>query len=302
MSMFTDEQIGVLLRPIHPGRIAKLDGMSHLEGYDVRATLTRMFGFGMWDEIASEPTELLYSIETTTKAGKPAVKVAYRAARRLTIRSANGGECVRVVTDHCDIARAAARQYGANLHATRQAACVSLRELSERTGIDPPALSRFERGTSIPDETEQARLYDWASRIPGSPLVTPVVGQDDVGARATDPQQSHDTSRSIADDTALADKILFIAEQLGVPFDDTDLTTEMQRYWPRPIHRPWQRNVIARARGLIGTMLTTDPTTGKRVRVPAPDCPLQHVGTIERTRDGRTRPTEHFQLRKDVSE
>lgn len=90
MSRLTDEQIEVLLRPIKPSRVHKLDGMSHVEAFDIRATLTRMFGFGRWDEVALEPTVLLYEQETTTKAGKPAFKVAYRASRRLVVRDSDG--------------------------------------------------------------------------------------------------------------------------------------------------------------------------------------------------------------------
>jgi hypothetical protein len=90
MSAFTTEQIEVLLQGISPSRVAVMDGMSHLEGYDVRATLTRMFGFGRWDEVALEPTEMLYAEETQTRAGKPAFKVAYRASRRIIIRDQEG--------------------------------------------------------------------------------------------------------------------------------------------------------------------------------------------------------------------
>jgi len=90
MSALTGEQIDVMLRAIAPSRVAVMDGMSHLEGFDVRATLTRMFGFCRWDEEALEPTVLLYDEETTTRAGKPAFKVAYRASRRLVIRDQNG--------------------------------------------------------------------------------------------------------------------------------------------------------------------------------------------------------------------
>jgi hypothetical protein len=52
--------------------------------------LTRVFGFGRWDEVALEPTVLLYEQPTTTKAGKDAFKVAYRASRRLVIRDQDG--------------------------------------------------------------------------------------------------------------------------------------------------------------------------------------------------------------------
>ncbi|TFG49183.1 MAG: hypothetical protein E4H38_05350, partial [Gemmatimonadales bacterium] len=84
------EQIRVLMLPINPNRVKILDGMSHVEAFDIRATLTRVFGFGRWSEESYQPPELLYAVDTTTRAGKPAVKVAYVAHRRLTIRTPNG--------------------------------------------------------------------------------------------------------------------------------------------------------------------------------------------------------------------
>ena len=88
--MLTEEQVGVLLKQIAPSRVAVVQGMSHVEGYDIRATLIRMFGFANWDEVAVEPATLLYEIPTQTKAGKEAFLVAYRASRRLTIRDFEG--------------------------------------------------------------------------------------------------------------------------------------------------------------------------------------------------------------------
>lgn len=89
-SYLTPEQVDVLLRPLNPKRVKMLDGLSHLEAWDVRATLTRVFGFGRWDEESVEPPVLLYEQETQTRKGTPAWKVAYRTHRRLTIRTPDG--------------------------------------------------------------------------------------------------------------------------------------------------------------------------------------------------------------------
>jgi hypothetical protein len=91
----TDAQISVLLSPIKPGRVAKREGLSNVEGYDIRAHLTRLFGFGRWDDISVNPTTMLYEQETTTKAGKPAFKVAYRAERALVVRDVDGNQLCR---------------------------------------------------------------------------------------------------------------------------------------------------------------------------------------------------------------
>ena len=90
---FTEEQVEVLLQPIKSHRVSHMDGYSHVEAYDIRAMLIRVFGFGGFDETSVEPAQMLYALETTTKAGKPAWKVAYRASRRLTVRGVFG-QCV----------------------------------------------------------------------------------------------------------------------------------------------------------------------------------------------------------------
>lgn len=85
----TEGQIAVLLRPIKPGRIRVLDGMSHLEAYDVRAHLNRVFGFGRWSADVTDLT-LLYDEPTQTKAGKDAFSCAYRATVRLAVNAPDG--------------------------------------------------------------------------------------------------------------------------------------------------------------------------------------------------------------------
>lgn len=82
----THQQTRALLRPINPSRVKQLDGMSHLEAWDVRAHLIRVFGFGGWSADLLD-CHVLYEQETTTRAGKPAWKVGYRATVRLTIHA-----------------------------------------------------------------------------------------------------------------------------------------------------------------------------------------------------------------------
>jgi len=89
-SYITPEQVEVLLRPLSGHRVHQRDGQSNMEAWDIRAMLTRAFGFARWSEEALEPTTLMYEQETTTKAGKPAWRIAYRAHRRLTVCSPDG--------------------------------------------------------------------------------------------------------------------------------------------------------------------------------------------------------------------
>ena len=90
-----EQQVAVLLKPIKPGRVAHRDGLSNVEGYEIRAHLNRIFGFGNWDDVAVNPTVLLYEQPTTTKAGKDAFKVGYRAERALVIRDHDGLDVCR---------------------------------------------------------------------------------------------------------------------------------------------------------------------------------------------------------------
>lgn len=81
-----ERQYAQLLAPINAKRVKQQDGMSHLEAWDVRAHLIRVFGFGAFsiDLIELHHT---YEMETTTKAGKAAYRVGYRATVRLTMHT-----------------------------------------------------------------------------------------------------------------------------------------------------------------------------------------------------------------------
>lgn len=85
----TPRQLEVLLKDIAPSRVAVLDGMSHVEAWDIRAHLNRIFGFGRWsgDVLAAD---LIHDQPTETRGGKTARKVAYRVLYRLTVNAPDG--------------------------------------------------------------------------------------------------------------------------------------------------------------------------------------------------------------------
>ena len=88
--MLNERQQQQLLQPINPSRVKILhDGLAHLEGWDVRAHLNRIFGFCNWSANVLFVSNL-YEAETTTRAGKPAYRVAYRATLELGIRDPEG--------------------------------------------------------------------------------------------------------------------------------------------------------------------------------------------------------------------
>lgn len=77
-------QVEQLLKGINPSRVGKDGkGFAHLEAWDVRAHLIRIFGFAKWSQ---ELIELEPIFETSIERdGKTRWTVAYRATVRLTI-------------------------------------------------------------------------------------------------------------------------------------------------------------------------------------------------------------------------
>lgn len=88
------KQYGQLLQPVNPARVHQKDGMSHMEAYDVRAHLNRIFGFGRWSaEVIS--MDLVNERFGQNRNGKDACYVVYRAGLRLTVCAPDGTELAR---------------------------------------------------------------------------------------------------------------------------------------------------------------------------------------------------------------
>lgn len=87
-----------LLKGIHPSRVGKDGkGFSHLEAWDVRAHLIRIFGFANWSQELVD-LELIFETEGVNKSGRPSWTVAYRAIVKLTICD-NSGDVLAVYTE-----------------------------------------------------------------------------------------------------------------------------------------------------------------------------------------------------------
>ncbi|MFD9600230.1 Rad52/Rad22 family DNA repair protein [Streptomyces sp. NPDC059970] len=91
----TPEQVTTLLAPINPSRVQNLHGQSHLEAWDVRRWLNRVFGFGGWSD---ETLELVCVAEREINPGR--WTVIYRAQVRLTVKTTDG----RTLTAYDDAA------------------------------------------------------------------------------------------------------------------------------------------------------------------------------------------------------
>jgi len=96
----TPGQYKQLLAPINPRRVGRRDGMSHLEAYDVRAHLVRIFGFGGWDGEVLEVVPMFETVGEKTRDGRTwrTYSVGYRCTYRLTVRDP-GGAVLAVYTE-----------------------------------------------------------------------------------------------------------------------------------------------------------------------------------------------------------
>jgi hypothetical protein len=94
--LITNEQYDFLTRPIQPARVQTLRGQAHLEAWDIRRHLIRVFGFGGFD-IETKSLELVAERQHThDNQGNPLPPhksrwtVVYRAQVRLIIKTPDG--------------------------------------------------------------------------------------------------------------------------------------------------------------------------------------------------------------------
>lgn len=91
MTYLAGEQIAQLLRPINPSRVMQRDGMSHVEAYDIRAHLNRIFGFGRWSADVLDAEQLFETVgPKSERDARVVVSVGYRARLRLTVHAPDG--------------------------------------------------------------------------------------------------------------------------------------------------------------------------------------------------------------------
>ncbi|THV25976.1 Rad52/Rad22 family DNA repair protein [Glycomyces paridis] len=94
LGQLTDKQRAALLGRINPDRVKELKGMAHLEAWDIRRVLNKIFGICGWDFEVAE-TELVYhhSEEKKRRNGDGtylAHTVVYRVTGRLILKDQYG--------------------------------------------------------------------------------------------------------------------------------------------------------------------------------------------------------------------
>ena len=94
-SYLTEQQINMLLEALQTWRVFENQGQVNVAAYDIRAHLTRIFGYGRWDGevLAMEPIFDLPWAIGENKA--PGAYVAYRCGYRLTVYAMDGTRLAR---------------------------------------------------------------------------------------------------------------------------------------------------------------------------------------------------------------
>lgn len=94
------KQYETLMRPLNGTRVAKRSQggkqLSYLEAWDVKAHLTRVFGFGNWDlQMLDYHHVDSRTYESSGDKPKPMIEVVYAARMQLTVRNEQGLEIAR---------------------------------------------------------------------------------------------------------------------------------------------------------------------------------------------------------------
>jgi recombination DNA repair RAD52 pathway protein len=98
----TREQIKRLMRGIDPNHVDRKRGLAYMAQHEVRAELTRIFGFGNWDSQV-ESMDLLWESSGPDKDGKGTYyRACYKASVRLTIRDYWGNTVCSFVEHHAE--------------------------------------------------------------------------------------------------------------------------------------------------------------------------------------------------------
>lgn len=98
-SYLSAEQVDTLLKPIHPKRVLSRSGMAYVEAADIKAELSRIFGFARW---SSEVIEQKCLFDTAVKMSndKPGFNVCWHSIVRLTVHAKDGTELATYTEGH----------------------------------------------------------------------------------------------------------------------------------------------------------------------------------------------------------
>jgi len=107
----TPKQVERLLTPVRPDRIEKVRGNSYVPQFEVRAELSRVFGFGNWDSRIHDMTLVYEDKDVREKLNEQTGevissqtywKVCYRCACTLTVRDYQGNQICEFTEWHAE--------------------------------------------------------------------------------------------------------------------------------------------------------------------------------------------------------
>jgi hypothetical protein len=199
----TEEQLRLLFQPINPTRVKSHKGNPHLEAWDVRRWLTRIFGIAGWsDEILSchciHNAVWPYMDNGKAVLGKDRCTAVYRVTLRLTVRDVHGNPLGSWEDGAVGDAINQATIGDAHDLALKAAISQSLKRCAVNLG-DQFGISLYNDG----HELEQSVIASAAYKREGAPTLdsakdAPVIGGDLQEGALVEPE-SHDPR-----DTALA--------------------------------------------------------------------------------------------------
>lgn len=237
MTRLTEQQVGFLLQPIHGNRVRNLRGMAHLEAWDVRRQLLRIFGFEGFT-VETLALELVHERGDQRKKKNSsdtytAWTIVYRAQVRLTIKDISGqpvavfedaaaGDAVNQpsIGDAHDLAMKTALsqalkrcavnlgdQFGLSLYNDGSRDAVVMRSLaymgepvreSEDTPVQPEPTPQAP--SAVPASTGQAESS--GAPVPAAPAPSPAPATDDGRQAALDEMRAMAASINFADGLA----------------------------------------------------------------------------------------------------
>jgi hypothetical protein len=193
----TKQQVEMLLKPIAPSRVLRDNkGMSHVSQQDIRAHLTRAFGFGGW---SSSITDLTMVREAhAIKGGKETDgwAVTYRATVRLEVRDPQG----QPVASFEDVATGTSPNLptlgDAHDFACKVAVSMALKRAATNLG-DGFGLSLYNKGQVAPLVIKTLVMPDGEGEDASSEVPEQIsMGHDDAGSADTETTQAAPVGRT----------------------------------------------------------------------------------------------------------
>jgi len=194
MPGLTRTQIARLMKGIDPNHVDKKRGLAYMAQHEVRAELTRIFGYGNWDTQVERMDKLWE--DTYDKDGKTYYRACYLAAVRLTIRDYWGNVVCSFVEYHAEANSGLPDRGEADAMAITSVESYALRRaaigLGDRLGLglyNDGQVTPLVRGTLQMTDPDSPLYVKPTPESPPRPLQAVERLQDATNVRGTDAQR-----------------------------------------------------------------------------------------------------------------